>query len=92
LTNEAQQKYHALKNDTSSENIYKAVKKTLKFLAINPRHNSLQTHKYQSIKGKNGDKIFESYAQQRTPSAYRVFWSYGPFKKSITILSITPHP
>ena len=28
-------------------------------------------------KGRNGEKAFEAYAQQRTPSAYRVFWFYG---------------
>ena len=37
-------------------------------------------------------KVFEAYAQHRTPGAYRVFWCYGPGPGEITILAITPHP
>jgi hypothetical protein len=37
-------------------------------------------------------KIFEAYAQHKTPGAYRVFWCYGPGKQEITIIAITPHP
>jgi len=37
-------------------------------------------------------KVFAAYAQNRTPGAYRIFWCYGPGKKDITILAITPHP
>ncbi len=96
----AKETYNLLKGDASRKNHYKAVKKTLKFLAGNPRHPSLQTHPYESLEGSNGEKVFEAYAQQRTPAAYRVFWYYGPDKIDenskripiITILAITPHP
>jgi len=30
--------------------------------------------------------------ENRTPSAFRVFWYYGPGKDTLTILAITPHP
>ncbi|MGA3085008.1 MAG: hypothetical protein ABSE95_09445 [Thermodesulfobacteriota bacterium] len=33
-----------------------------------------------------------TYAQDNTPAAYRLFWSYGPTKEQITIIAITPHP
>jgi hypothetical protein len=59
---------------------------------MNPRHNSLQTHEYMSLKGPNGEKVFEAYAERSTPAAYRVFWYYGPSKGIITILAITSHP
>lgn len=39
-----------------------------------------------------GGDVFESYAQNKTPGAYRIFWTYGPSKAEITILAITPHP
>ena len=91
-TDEAKGTYQSLKNSPSDEARYKAVKKTIKFLAKNPRHPSLQSHEYYSIKGPNGEKVFESYAQQKTPAAYRVFWYYGQQKQEITILTITPHP
>lgn len=37
-------------------------------------------------------KIYEAYAENNTPAAYRIFWHYGPDKKKITIIAITPHP
>ena len=38
------------------------------------------------------EEIFEAYAENKTPAAWRIFWYYGPNKKQITILAITPHP
>ena len=70
----------------------KAVRRCLGYLETNPRHPGLNTHKYSSISGPNGEDVFEAYAQNRTPGAYRVFWYYGPKPGSITILAITPHP
>ena len=61
-------------------------------MATNLRHPSLCTHEYHSFKGPNNEKIFEAYAQQKTPCAYRVFWYYGPEKQQITIVAIIPHP
>ncbi|MCC8467176.1 MAG: hypothetical protein LN589_00160 [Rickettsia endosymbiont of Eriopis connexa] len=58
---------------------------------MNPRHSSLNTHKYKSVKGNNGEEIFEAYAENNTPAAYRI-WHYGPNKDNITILAITAHP
>jgi hypothetical protein len=91
-TEAAEEAYQRLKGDASQQKRYKAVKKTIQFLAENPRHNSLQTHEYSSLKGPNDEKVFEAYAQQKTPAAYRVFWYYGPDKGKITIIAITPHP
>ena len=91
-TDEARGAYQQLKNSASLKKRYQAVKKTIGFLAENPRHNSLQTHEYMSLKGPKGEKVFEAYAEQHTPAAYRVFWYYGPSQGVITILAITPHP
>jgi len=91
-TPEATRAYDKLKSDASLKKRYKAVKKTIQFLAINPRHNSLQTHEWESVKGPEGEKVYEAYAERNTPAAYRVFWYYGPSRKVITILTITPHP
>ncbi|GAO98561.1 hypothetical protein Cva_01224 [Caedimonas varicaedens] len=70
----------------------KAVRKALGYLEKNPRHPSLNTHKYESLTREFGIEIFEAYAENKTPQAYRVFWHYGPGKKEITIIAITPHP
>lgn len=67
-------------------------KKALGYLSINPRHPSLNTHKYTSLIGPNKEEIFETYAENKKPAAYRIFWYYGPKKNQITILAITPHP
>jgi hypothetical protein len=91
-TNEAEETYNLIKGDASQKKRYKAVRKTIRFLAIDPRHNSLQTHEYSSLKGPNGAKVFEAYAEQKTPAAYRVFWYYGPSRGIITIFAITSHP
>ncbi len=92
FTPAATQALRKLKTDSGLKKRYKAVAKTLKLLSENPRHPSLQTHIYSSIAGPYGEKIFEAYAEQKTPAAYRVFFYYGPRKEEITIFAITPHP
>jgi hypothetical protein len=76
------------------EGLFKQVRKTILLLAANPRHPGLQTHPYHSIQSPFDPKakVFEAYAQHRTPGAYRVFWCYGPGAGEIAILAITPHP
>jgi len=91
-TDEAKATYIHLKSNASQKKRYNAVKKTLGLLAKNPRHKSLQTHPYFSLKGPNGEKVFEAYAEQKTPVAYRVFWFYGHSRGKIMIFAITPHP
>jgi len=91
-TDEAKATYKLLQDNPADKTRYKAVKKTIKFLARNPRHPSLQTHPFMSLNGPNGERVFEAYAQQKTPAAYRVFWFYGPRRGTITIFAITPHP
>ncbi len=70
---------------------YQKVLKTLGLMETNLRHPSLNTHKYESLAGPNGE-VFEAYVENKTPAAFRVFWHYGPGKEIITILAITPHP
>lgn len=81
-----------LKKDAGLKKRFKAVAKTLGFLEQNPRHPSLQTHIYDSLKGPNGEKVFEAYAEQHTPAAYRIFFYYGSTKGQIIIIAVTPHP
>lgn len=71
---------------------YQKVLKTLGLMEINLRHPSLNTHKYESLAGANGEEVFEAYVENKTPAAFRVFWHYGPTREVITIVAITPHP
>lgn len=99
-SNEAKEQYDSLKRSALQQKtgrraaIFKQVHKSLLFLAQNPKHPGLQTHKYSSLKDPAGlgREVFEAYAQNRTPGAYRIFWCYGPNKNQITIIAITPHP
>lgn len=81
-----------IEDDSGKKNILKAVRKTLGFMETNLRHPSLNTYEFTSLKGPKGEKVFEAYVQQSTPSAYRIFWYYGPERRQITIVAITPHP
>ena len=81
-----------LERDRGLTKRLKAVRKTLGYLESNPRHPSLRTHEYKSLSGTGGEKVFEAYAEQSTPAAFRVFWRYGPEKQQITIVAITRHP
>jgi hypothetical protein len=68
------------------------VRKALALLETNLRHTSLNTHKYLSLRGPQEQEVFEAYAQQSTPGAFRIFWCYGPGPKQLTIIAIVPHP
>jgi hypothetical protein len=92
LTEEAGEQLDRLKIDKGLSKKYRAVKKALQFLSRNPRHPGLHTHEFTSLNGPKGEKIFEAYAEQATPAAYRILRYYGPNEKQITIISITPHP
>ena len=92
FTPEAKENLKELKHSAHLEKRFKAVSKTLKLLADNPRHPGLQTHTYTSLCGLNGEKVFEAYAEQNTPAAYRIFFYYGKARGEIVIFAITPHP
>ena len=92
LTDESRNQLNALRTDKGLEKRYNAVKKAIKYLSSNPRHKSLKTHEFTSLKGPNGEKVFEAYAEQSTPAAYRIFWYYGPDRNQITVIAITSHP
>ena len=91
-TDEASEQLKRLRANKGLAKRYKAVKKTLLFLSRNPRHPGLSTHEFTTLKGPRGEKVFEAYAEQSTPAAYRIFWYYGPEENQITVVAITPHP
>lgn len=92
FTDQADSDLAVLEQNTHLKKRLKAVRKALGYLEANPRHPSLNTHKYNSLRGKNGEEIFEAYAENNTPGAYRIFWHYGPEKNLITIIAIIEHP
>lgn len=92
FTENAEKELELLETEKSQYKNFKAVAKCLYFMQTNLKHPSLNTHEYHETFGPNGEKVFESYAQNNTPGAYRIFWHYGPSRKEITILRICQHP
>lgn len=92
FTDQANEDLDSLEQILHLKKRLKAVRKSLGYLETNPRHPGLNTHKFSSLEGANGEEVFEAYAENNTPTAYRIFWHYGPDKKNITIIAITPHP
>jgi hypothetical protein len=92
FTARAKMDLEELAKDRGKRKRLKSVQKALGLLESNLRHPSLQTHKYESIKGPSGEEVFEAYAENRTPAAYRIFWFYDGPSREIIVFSITPHP
>jgi hypothetical protein len=92
FTREAQAALSSLIKDQSAAKRLRAVRKTLFLLETNPRHPSLHTHEYSKLIGPQGQKVFEAYAENKTPAAFRIFWHYGPGSRQMTIVAITAHP
>lgn len=91
FTAQADNDLRALENGGDDVKL-KKVRRTLARLESDPRHPGLQSHKYSSLHGRNGEDAWDSYVENHTPSAWRVFWHYGPRRQELTILTITPHP
>jgi len=99
FTQTAAEQLTKLAKDSTKAAILKQVRKALGFLERNPGHSGLHTHEFTSLAGAKGERIFEAYAQNQTPGAYRIFWHYGPDSEVegvrtavLTIVAITPHP
>ena len=55
------------------ERFFKKLVKALGFLSQNPRHPGLASHEIDDLTRKHGFKIFQSYLENRTPAAGRLF-------------------
>jgi hypothetical protein len=78
--------------EASDPKKHRKILKTLGLMETNLRHPGLKTHKYNALTGPNHEEVFEAYVENKTPSAFRIFWYYGSELNTITILAITPHP
>ena len=71
---------------------YKKVGKALSHISQDPRYSGLETHEISSLSKRYGMKVWQSYIENRTPAAGRIFWVYGPDRGDITVIGIEPHP
>ena len=99
FSTEAKEQLAELGRSPATGGILKQVNKALGYLQINPAHPSLNTHEFTALSTRDR-KVFEAYAQNNTPGAYRILWYYGPDERDakkknipvITVFAITPHP
>ena len=92
LWDDLKTKHQARTSSKDEEKMYKLIGKAMRLIAENPRHPGLQSHEISSLTARYGMKVWESYLENNTPKAGRIFWVYGPEKGDITIIGIEPHP
>jgi hypothetical protein len=86
--------------DAEELELFEQITKTATFLSHNPKHPSLHTHEIDSLTKRftkefghtSPVKVFQSYMENNTPGARRIFWVYGPGKQEITIVGLEQHP
>lgn len=83
--------------DPNQQAKLKKVRRALARLEQNPRHPGLHSHQYESFPVDTAVKVWDSYVENQTPGAWRIFWRYGPDEEQgsrpvITVLAIGPHP
>ena len=76
----------------ADETKLKRVRRCLGLLETDPRYPGLNSHKYSGVRSLDNRDLWESYVENKTPAAWRVFWCYGPDAAEITIVAITAHP
>jgi len=76
----------------TEEQLYQKWGKALKLLSANPMHPSLHSHDIEPLTNRYGQKVWQSYLENRTSAAMRMYWVYGPGRRDITIIGLEPHP
>ena len=76
----------------SDRNLAKKLARAVQHLQSNPFHPGLQSHEIDALSARFGQKVFESYLENNTPAAGRIFWVYGPRRHFITLIGMEPHP
>ena len=97
---EADEQLAYLENSPAHKGALKQVRKVLGYLETNLKAKSLRIHPFESLTKRYDIAVFQAYAQQNTPGAYRILWHYGPDGKDkkgkripiITVINITKHP
>ena len=92
LWNDLAARYEEGQLSKNEQKFFKKLVKALGYLEVNPRHNSLESHEIGPLTQRYGVKVWQSYLENQTPAAGRIFWVYGPGKGDITILAVEPHP
>lgn len=87
-----QNKINSHTANKDEQTLYKKLSKTIKLISIDPKYPSLNTHEIEELTKRYTMKVFQSYVENKTSNALRIYWVYGPEKSSITIIGLEPHP
>ena len=79
-------------NNKKDEEPYMKWGSALKKLSADPMYPSLHTHEIEPLSRRYGMKVWQSYLENKTSKARRMYWVYGPDQKDITIIGLEPHP
>jgi len=74
------------------EKLYKKMGKAMALLANDPKYPGLHSHEIESLSRRYGIKVWQSYLENKTSGAGRIYWIYGPETGEITIIGLEPHP
>jgi hypothetical protein len=61
-------------------------------LAADPRYPGLKSHEIEQLSRRYGQKVWQSYLENRNSRAARLYWVYGPGTNEITVIGVEPHP
>ena len=92
LWNDLERKHEEGSASKGDEKLRKQLGKAMLLLSKDPRHPGLHSHEISSLTARYGQKVWESYLENDTPRAGRLFWCYGPGKGQITLIGLEPHP
>jgi hypothetical protein len=92
LWNRLAQGRHAGTLSSEEDELAERLGKALSNLRDDPRYPGLQSHEIGALSRRYGQKVFQSYLENNTPAAGRLFWVYGPGKGEITVIGLEPHP
>ncbi len=89
---ELQQKHRLGEISRKESQLYKKWGKAIKLLSEDPKYPGLHTHEIPPLSKRYGMKVWQSYLENKTSNAMRMFWVYGPNQQEITIIGLEPHP
>ena len=72
--------------------LYNKWGKAMRLLSQDPSYPSLHTHDIEPLTKRYGVKVWQSYLENNTRRAMRMYWVYGPDRQDITIIGLEPHP
>jgi hypothetical protein len=78
--------------DSDDRELFRRWAKCIERLREDPFHPGLRSHEITDLSRRYGRKVFQSYLENNTPGAGRMFWVYGPGDHEITVIGLEPHP